>query len=101
MSCGRTDMSGKKRVIVDSDELQRLRQNEQRLRTVQANLPEVMNAIRRESAADYERRLAPLEQRQLEYERSIAGMKGQVAEIERETARRIAAQQREARQELE
>jgi hypothetical protein len=58
-------MSGEKckHVRVEEQELRRLREQDSRLRSLQRDLPDRLNAIRADAQRDLQQRLAPLEQR--------------------------------------
>lgn len=58
-------MSGAKRtyVSVEDRELRRLREQESRLRQVQQDLPDRINAVRRQAQQDMQNRMRPLEDR--------------------------------------
>ncbi len=58
-------MSGEKckYVRVEEQELRRLREQESRLRSVQNDLPERLNAVREQARQEFQQRLAPLENR--------------------------------------
>src|SRR5690242_16450734 len=68
-------MSGEKRVTIRSSEYDRLRLAETQLRTIQADLPEVLNELRRESAAELQRQLEPLNRRQQAFTQEIGTMR--------------------------
>lgn len=76
-------MSGEKRtyVSVPADELRRLRERESRLRRLQSDLPERLEAIRRQAGQEMASRLAPVERRIQQQERETQDMKGQLAAI--------------------
>ncbi|MFW6333480.1 MAG: hypothetical protein ACOC23_09310 [Thermodesulfobacteriota bacterium] len=87
-------MSGEKRtyVSVEDRELRRLREQESRLRNVQQDLPERLNAVRRQAQAEMQQRLRPLEDRQRRQEGMIQNLSSDLADLERDTQRRLQAQ---------
>ncbi len=90
-------MSGEKRtyVSVEEQELRRLREQESRLRNVQSDLPDRLNAIRRQAQQEMQNRLAPLQERQRRQENMIRGLGSDLADLERDTCRRFQQQQAE------
>lgn len=90
-------MSGEKRtyVSVEEQELRRLREQESRLRSVQRDLPERLAAVRQQAQTEMQNRLRPLEDRQQRHEGMIRGLESDLAHLERDTQRRLAAQQAE------
>ncbi|HEX8230986.1 MAG TPA: hypothetical protein VF826_16985 [Chloroflexia bacterium] len=93
-------MSGVKRVTIAETEYDRLRAAETRLRTVQSDLPQVLADVRRQASNDLQNRLTPLERRQQEFVSSLSGLSSNVQQMERQTAERLASQQREFRDSL-
>jgi hypothetical protein len=93
-------MSGEKcrHVRVEEQELRRLREQESRLRSLQRDLPDRLNAIRAEAQRDLQQRLAPLEQRAQRQEQEAQKLKSNLASLELETHRRM-LEQRKALQE--
>ncbi|MBT9133197.1 MAG: hypothetical protein DDT33_01733 [Firmicutes bacterium] len=90
-------MSGEKcsYVSVPDHELRRLRERESRLRSLQSDLPERLEAIRRQVKGEMESRLVPVENRIKQQERETREMKGQIEAIltearqKKETARKF------------
>jgi hypothetical protein len=76
-------MSGEKRtfVSVPDEELRRLRDQESRLKTLQSDLPARLEAIRKETRQEVERRIAPIEDRIAEQEQENRNMKSQLEVI--------------------
>jgi hypothetical protein len=74
-------MSGEKRVTIRSSEYDRLRLAETQLRIIQADLPEVLVELRRESAADLQRQLEPLDRRQQALARHMDTMQEQLTTL--------------------
>ena len=70
-------MSGEKRkyVSVEEQELRRLREQESRLRSVQNDLPERLNAVREQARQEFQQRLAPLENRARQQEQETQKLK--------------------------
>lgn len=88
-------MSGRKHVSIDSSEHQRLIQDRSRLRSINENLPRILEEVRRESANDFQRRLAPLQQRQQEVDRTISSLQSDVRAREQRLQQQLQKQQRE------
>ncbi|HAZ48844.1 MAG TPA: hypothetical protein DDW76_14770 [Cyanobacteria bacterium UBA11369] len=90
-------MSGEKRryVSVDEQELRRLREQESRLRSVQNDLPQRLNAVREEARREFQQRLAPLEQRARQQEQQTQQLKSSLADLERDTQKRLQQQRQE------
>jgi hypothetical protein len=90
-------MSGKKRryVRVEDQELRRLREQDSRLRSVQRDLPERLNAIREEARRELQQRLETFEQRAQRQEKEAKELKSTLAIIELETHRRLQQQRKE------
>ncbi len=88
-------MSGEKRtyVRVEDRELQRLQQQESRLRSVQSDLPERLNEIRRQARREMAERLAPLESRQRQHENMIANLQDRIDAIVADAGRKEVAAQ--------
>jgi hypothetical protein len=88
-------MSGEKRtyVRVEDRELRRLQQQESRLRSVQSDLPERLNAIRERARREMAERLAPLESRQRRHENMIANLQDRIDAIVADAGRKEKAAQ--------
>jgi hypothetical protein len=83
-------MSGEKRtyVSIEDRELRRLKEQESRLRSLSRDLPERLDAIRREAEQEMQSRLAPIESR-LRYQKNAAkGMKSQIDSLVAEAKRK-------------
>lgn len=96
-------MSGGKRtyVSVEQTEWQRIMQKAQQLREVQANLPEMLESLRRQSADEVRRQFQPLEQRQRVYEQALAQASDEMRRLEADTAKGLAKQRTQMQRELE
>lgn len=90
-------MSGEKRryVRVEERELRRLRQQESRLRSVQRDLPERLNTVREEARQEFQRRIAPLEERDRQQEKTIQKLTSGLKILEKDTQRRLQQQRQE------
>jgi hypothetical protein len=90
-------MSGEKRqyVSVEEQELQRLREQESRLRSVQRDLPERLNAVRQEAQREFQQRLAPLEQRARQQEQESQRLRSSLKDLEQNTQKRLKQQREE------
>ncbi|MGC9527146.1 MAG: hypothetical protein ACP5D7_16565 [Limnospira sp.] len=90
-------MSGEKRryTRIEDRELRRLREQDSRLRSLQQDLPERLNAVRQQAQQEFQQRLAPLEGRTQRQEQEIAQMRTGIQNLERETNRRFQDQRRE------
>ena len=92
MSCEQTGhgtMSGKKRITVDESAWQSAQAAANRLRDVNAELPGMLAAVRRDGQAQIERATAELGSRQAAVEQSLGGLSAQTRKIEAATTRRI------------
>ncbi|NEP81100.1 MAG: hypothetical protein F6K39_24860 [Okeania sp. SIO3B3] len=90
-------MSGEKRkyVSVEEQELRRLRQQESRLRSVQQDLPERLNAVREQARQEFQQRLAPLENRARQQEQETQRLKSGLKDLEKQTQKRLQKQRQE------
>ncbi len=90
-------MSGEKRtyVSVEERELRRLREQESRLRTLNQDLPERLNAVRQQAEQEMMSRITPIEARQRQYEDKIRGLQSELGQLEKETRKRLVRQQNE------
>lgn len=92
MSCeerGHGTMSGKKRILVDESAWLSAQAAASRLRDVNAELPGMLAAVRRDGQAQIERARTELGSRQNALEQSLAGLSEQTRQLEASTARRI------------
>ncbi|MEZ4524906.1 MAG: hypothetical protein R2941_03185 [Desulfobacterales bacterium] len=89
-------MSGEKRtyVSVEEQELPRLREQESRLRTVNRDLPERLNAIRAEAQREMQSRFAPMEARQQRQEKNGERTAKRSVPSGKDTHQRMTRQQR-------
>ncbi len=69
-------------ISVEEQELRRLREQESRLRSVQRDLPERLNAVRDEARREFQQRLAPLEQRAQRQEQETQKLKSGLKDLE-------------------
>jgi hypothetical protein len=90
-------MSGEKRryVSVEEQQLRHLREQDSRLRSVQRDLPERLNAVREQARRDFQQRLAPLERRARQQEQETQRLKSGLRDLERDTHKRLQQQRRE------
>lgn len=90
-------MSGEKKqyVSVEEQELRRLREQESRLRSVQSDLPERLNAVREQARQEFQQQLVPLEQRSRQQEQETQRLKSGLADLEKETQKRLQQQRQE------
>ncbi len=90
-------MSGEKRrrVSIEEQELRRLREQDSRLRSIQRDLPERLNAIKQEAQRELQQRLAPLEERSRQQEQEAQKLRSNLASLERDTHRRLQQQRRD------
>jgi hypothetical protein len=90
-------MSGEKRryVNVEEQELRRLRKQDSRLRSLNQDLPERLNAIREEANRELQQRFAPMEQRALQQEQEAKKLKSNLAILELQTHQRLQQQRKE------
>lgn len=90
-------MSGEKRtyVSIEERELRRLREQESKLRSLSKDLPERLEAIRRQIEREMQGRIAPIENRIKQQERETRAMQAQIDSIiaearqKKDTARRF------------
>jgi len=76
------------RYVVEDRELRRLREQESRLRSLSRDLPEHLDAIRRETEQEIQSRLAPVESRLRDQENAAKDMKSQIASLVAEAKRK-------------
>lgn len=90
-------MSGEKRryVSVEDRELRRLREQESRLRSLQNDLPERLNAVRDQSRREFQQQLAPLEKRARQQEQETQSLRSGLKDLEKDTQRRLQQQRQE------
>ena len=90
-------MSGEKRtyVSIEDRELRRLREQESRLRQINRDLPDRLNAIRREAQQEMQNRLRPLEDRQRRQEGMAKSLKSDLSRVEKDTQKRLNQQRKE------
>lgn len=83
-------MSGEKRtyVSIEDRELRRLKEQESRLRSLSRDLPERLDAIRREAEQEMQSRLAPIESRLRDQKNAAKGMKSQIDSLVAEAKRK-------------
>lgn len=95
-------MSGEKRryVQVEDQELRRLREQESRLRSLQQDLPERLNAVQQQAQREFQQRLAPLEQRTQRQQQEISGLRTGIKDLETQTNLRLQNQRREFQQSI-
>ncbi len=93
----RTPMSGAKRtyVSVEDRELRRLREQESRLRQVQQDLPDRIDAVRRQAQQEMQNRLRPIEDRQRRQEKMVGSLKSDLVSLEKDTQKRLKQQRKE------
>lgn len=82
-------MSGKKRIYVDESAWLSAQAAASRLRDVNAELPGMLEAVRRDGQAQIERTRTELRSRQDAVEQSLAGLSEQARKLEAATTRRI------------
>ncbi len=90
-------MSGEKRryVSVEEQELRRLREQDSRLRSLQQDLPERLNAVREQARREFQQRLAPLEQRFQQQEQQTQRLQSSLRDLEINTQQRLQRQRQE------
>ncbi len=88
-------MSGEKRryITIDEAQLRQLQEQDSRLRSVQQDLPDRIQAIREQTRQELMSRLTPLEQRASRQEQLAQGLTSAIADLERETSHRLQVQQ--------
>lgn len=95
-------MSGEKKryVSVEEQELRRLREQETRLRSVQKDLPERLNAVREQARQEFQQRLAPLEQRARAQEQETQKLRSNIKNLEQDTQNRLKQQREQFQKEV-
>ena len=90
-------MSGEKckYVSIQQSELRRLRKQESRLRSIQRDLPERLNAARQQAQRELQQRLTPLEKRARRQEQEAQRLRSNFKNLEQETNKRLQNQRRE------
>ena len=93
-------MSGQKEtyVSVSQRELQRMREQESRLRIIQNDLPERLNEVRRQSERELQRRMQPVEDRQRRCESAVKGLTSELRKVEREMVKLVSDERRQREQ---
>jgi hypothetical protein len=86
---GHGTMSGKKQILVDESAWLSAQAAASRLRDVNAELPGILDAVRRDGQAQIERTRTELGSRQDAIEQSLAGLSEQTKRLEASTTRRI------------
>ena len=82
----------KQYVSVEEQELRRLREQETRLRSVQEDLPQRLNAVREQARQDFQQRLAPLEQRTRQQQQETQKLRSNIKSLEQDTQNRLKKQ---------
>ncbi|KUN06183.1 hypothetical protein AQI95_14915 [Streptomyces yokosukanensis] len=93
-------MSGRKRIQVDESEWYRIQRQARDLRKVQREVPNLIDAVRRQTRADLDRTFTRVERRQQQHDELIGRLSDQTRELEQDTARRLQQQATELRGEL-
>lgn len=93
-------MSGRKRIQVDESEWYRIQRQARQLRKVQREVPQLIDAVRRQTSADLDRTFARVERRQQQHETLVSRLSDQTRQLETDTARRLQRQATELRVEL-
>ena len=90
-------MSGEKRryVSVEQEELQRLRQQESRLRSLQQDLPERINAVQQQVKQEFQQQLNSIETRSQRQQQENQQLRTNLKNLDRETKKRLQKQQEE------
>lgn len=90
-------MSGEKRryIRVDEVELRRLREQESRLRSVQQDLPERLNAVARQTRQEMQQRLRSLEARERSQAQQTQQLRSYLANLEEDTHQELRQQRQE------
>ncbi|SFY23102.1 hypothetical protein [Streptomyces atratus] len=93
-------MSGRKRIQVDQSEWYRIQSQARQLRRVQREVPQLIDAVRRQTSADLDRAFARVERRQAQHDALVGRLSEQTRQLEADTARRLKQQAAEVRGEL-
>jgi len=94
-------MSGIKHVTISDAEYYRLTQNDQQLRAIRHDMPDLIRQLRQRTSEDLQRRLGPIEQRQQAFQGTVEKLNTHVRELERDTSKRLEQQRRQLHQELQ
>jgi hypothetical protein len=93
-------MSGRKRIQVDESEWYRIQRQARQLRTVQREVPNLIDAVRRQTRADLDRAFTRVEQRQQQHDALVRELSDQTRRLEQDTTARLRQQATELRGEL-
>jgi hypothetical protein len=93
-------MSGRKTYTISDAEYYRYRQAAARLRTIDADLPTMIERLQRQTREGLEQNIATIRQRQEGFDRAIEGVSAQIRQSEAAIGRRLAAQAAETARDL-
>ena len=93
--------SSQRYTSIRASELERLRRQESRLRSIQQDLPQRLNEIREESRRSLQQRLNPLQKTIQQQQQQAQKLKSELADLEKDTAQRLAQQERQFRQTIQ
>jgi hypothetical protein len=93
-------MSGRKRIQVDESEWFRIQRQARQLRSMQRDVPQLIDAVRRQTRADLDRSFARVERRQQQHDALVRQLSDQTRKLETDTTRRLQRQATELRGEL-
>lgn len=82
-------------VRVQEDRLRELEQQDSRLRSVQRDLPNRLNAIQEQARRELQQRMAPLEERAKRQEQATQSLRTNLRDLERQTQKRFQQQRRD------
>jgi hypothetical protein len=94
-------MSGRKRIQVDESEWYRVQRKAQQLKEVVRNIPELVDAVRRQTRGDLDRVFAEVDARQQRQESAVRELSDRARQLEADTTRRLRQQASELHAALE
>ncbi|MGW1071213.1 hypothetical protein [Streptomyces sp. NPDC002537] len=93
-------MSGRKSIQVEESEWYRIQRQAQELGMVQREVPQLIDAVRRQTRADLDRTFARVDLRQQRHDALVRKLSDQTRKLEQDTARRLRRQATDLRGEL-
>ena len=94
-------MSGKKTIVVDQAEWNRLQQQAANLAHVQRDVPKLVREVREQTERDLERSRQEFDARQTRVDQALAGLSEQARRFEADTTRRLKDASDRFRQDLD
>jgi hypothetical protein len=91
-------MSGTNLTTVNTQELNNLRRDAERLRALRHDVPQLVESAMQANEAIVRQQVAPLIERQNQFEREISGLNNQIYRVEADMAQRVAQHAEQTRQ---